>query len=229
MEGPLLEHRQRAFGPLPPGLLRRHDRTRVRGNAAAQPTPICWSARTRSSAASIPRRRSFSAASAGNTPDGEINLYYREALLELAARSADGFFDFFDYHDFNIFTKYQQSSQGRTVEFFRTLLNDTGFAGKPILVKAGGTHSGMDLASSDRRLRQLQTESSKPSTRQALRASRRQRREASRCGGRSARTRPARKTSRISFVRTASSTTASPARPPATMRSSPRVPILGTA
>ena len=123
-----------------------------------EPTPIWWSARTRSSAVSIPRRRSCSAASPATRRTREINLYYREALLALAARSADGFFDFFDYHDFNTFTKYQQSTQGRTVEFFRTLLADTGFAGKPILVKAGGTHSGMDLASINRRLRQLQSE-----------------------------------------------------------------------
>jgi hypothetical protein len=94
---------------------------------------------------------------AGNTEGVGID-YYRQALLALAARSADGFFDFFDYHDFNTFTKYQQTSKKRGVGFFRTLLADTGFAGKPILVKAGGTHSGKDLASGNRRLRKLQSE-----------------------------------------------------------------------
>jgi hypothetical protein len=94
----------------------------------------------------------------GGTPASELDLYYRAALLELAARSPDGFFDFFDYHDFNTFKMYQRSSRKRTIEFFRALLADTGFPGKPILVKAGGTHSGMDLASANRRLRKLQSE-----------------------------------------------------------------------
>ena len=85
-----------------------------------------------------------------STPLSELDLYYREALLALKAKSADGYFDFFDFHDFNTFTKYDRAATKRDVDFFRTLLSDTGFAGKPILVKAGATHSGMDLASPDR-------------------------------------------------------------------------------
>jgi hypothetical protein len=93
-----------------------------------------------------------------STSGAELHLYYREALLALKAKTADGYFDFFDVHDFNVFKKYDRATDKRDIDFFRTLLSDTGFPGKPILVKAGGTHSGMDLASPNRRLRKLQTE-----------------------------------------------------------------------
>jgi hypothetical protein len=94
----------------------------------------------------------------GGTTDQEMGLYYREALLALKAKHVDGYFDFFDYHDFNSFNKYETTSRKRDVAFFRALLTETGFPSKPILVKAGSTHSGMNLASPNRRLRKYQSE-----------------------------------------------------------------------
>ncbi|HSD10737.1 MAG TPA: hypothetical protein VLF14_07120 [Candidatus Binatia bacterium] len=92
-------------------------------------------------------------------PDAVYEAYYNEALFFLKQHRADGRFDFFDYHNFNTYQLYRENVRGKTVEFYRQLLANNGFAGKPILIKAGATHSGMDkLAGGLKGLDEHQTE-----------------------------------------------------------------------
>jgi hypothetical protein len=82
--------------------------------------------------------------------------FYKKVLEILKAKGGD-YFDFFDYHNFNSFEKYKENAKGKGVNFFRQMLQDTGWGDKPIIIKAGATHSGMD-ANGIKRLRQYQTE-----------------------------------------------------------------------
>jgi hypothetical protein len=81
------------------------------------------------------------------TTDKIYNRFYKKALEILKGKDPEGYFDFFDYHNFNSFQKYKENSQGKGIGYFRQLLADTGFEGKPIMIKAGATHSGMDALS----------------------------------------------------------------------------------
>jgi len=87
----------------------------------------------------------------------QYNRFYKKVLKFLNCEEQGGYFDFFDYHDFNSFEKYRENAKGKDVNFFRQLLQDKGCASKPIIIKAGATHSGMD-AGGIKRLRQYQTE-----------------------------------------------------------------------
>jgi hypothetical protein len=81
---------------------------------------------------------------ASGTPNKAYNRFYKKSLEILKGKDPYGYFDFFDYHNFNSFEKYKENSKGRDISFFRQLLADTGFEDKPIIIKAGATHSGMD-------------------------------------------------------------------------------------
>jgi hypothetical protein len=48
--------------------------------------------------------------------------------------------------------------RGKTVDFYRQLLANNRFAGKPIIIKAGATHSGMDKLGGGQKLDQFQSE-----------------------------------------------------------------------
>jgi hypothetical protein len=78
------------------------------------------------------------------TTDKVYNRFYKKSLEILKGKHSSGYFDFFDYHNFNSFQKYKENSQGKGISYFRQLLADTGFEGKPIIIKGGATHSGMD-------------------------------------------------------------------------------------
>lgn len=92
-------------------------------------------------------------------PDAVYEAYYNQALFFLKQHRADGRFDFFDYHNFNTYQLYRENVRGKTVEFYRQLLANNGFSGKPIIIKAGATHSGTDkLAGGLKGLDELQTE-----------------------------------------------------------------------
>jgi hypothetical protein len=81
------------------------------------------------------------------TTDKAYNRFYKKGLEILKSKDPEGYFDFFDYHNFNSFQKYKENIQGKGIGYFRQLLADTGFEGKPIIIKAGATHSGMDALS----------------------------------------------------------------------------------
>lgn len=93
------------------------------------------------------------------TSDEEYNWYYKEALNALKNKHQSGYFDFFDYHNFALYEQYMTNSRNKDVDFFRKLLADAGFGDKPIIIKAGATHSGKDIISKNKRLHNLQTES----------------------------------------------------------------------
>lgn len=95
---------------------------------------------------------------ASGSPREDHDLYYKQALIALRAKHPSGYFDFFDYHNFNYFEDYQHNMEGLGITYFRALLADAGFKGKPIIIKAGGTHSGKDELSKNKRLHTLQTE-----------------------------------------------------------------------
>jgi hypothetical protein len=84
------------------------------------------------------------------------NSFYKRVLKILKRRGGD-YFDFFDYHNFNSFQKYKENAKGKSINFFRLLLQDTGWGDKPIIIKEGATHSGMDR-NGIKRLRVYQTE-----------------------------------------------------------------------
>ena len=79
-----------------------------------------------------------------STKNRVYRFFYKKALKVLKRKAPGGYFDFFDYHNFNSFPKYKENAKGKGIDFFRTLLAETGFEGKPIIIKAGATHSGMD-------------------------------------------------------------------------------------
>jgi hypothetical protein len=90
-----------------------------------------------------------------STSRKEYNRFYKK-VLEVLKKKGDCF-DFFDYHNFNSFQKYKENAKGKDLNFFTQLLQDTGWGDKPIIIKAGATHSGMDK-NGIKRLRQYQTE-----------------------------------------------------------------------
>jgi hypothetical protein len=94
----------------------------------------------------------------GATPDEVYEAYYNEALFFLKQHRQDGRFDFFDYHNFNTYQLYRENMTGKTVDFFRQVLANNGFTGKPIVIKAGATHSGVDKLGGGKRLDEYQTE-----------------------------------------------------------------------
>ena len=81
---------------------------------------------------------------ASGTPNKAYKHFYKKSLEILKSKDPGGYFDFFDYHNFNSFEKYKENSKGKDISYFRQLLADTGFGDKPIIIKAGATHSGMD-------------------------------------------------------------------------------------
>lgn len=95
----------------------------------------------------------------GGTPDEEYEYFYKPALKALAARQSAGGFDFFDYHNFDVYQGYATNSRGNGLEFFQNMLSDSGLHGKPIIIKAGATHSGRDDVADNKRLHEPQTES----------------------------------------------------------------------
>ncbi len=94
----------------------------------------------------------------GGTPDEEYEYYYKPALKALKAKDQNGFFDFFDYHDFNLYRGYKENPRGKGLPFFRSMLMEAGFPDKPIIMKSGATHSGMDILAKNKRLHTYQTE-----------------------------------------------------------------------
>lgn len=96
---------------------------------------------------------------ASSVPLQEYDLYFKQALIALRHKSLDGYFDFFDYHNFGLFEKYRFNMEEKEVTFFRELLRESGFPDKPIIIKAGGTHSGKDEIAKNKRIHRLQTES----------------------------------------------------------------------
>ena len=94
----------------------------------------------------------------GNTPDEEFELYWKPILKKLQEKRWGGAFDFFDYHNFNVIQNYEAGTCGKNLDFFKKMLAEVGFADKPVLIKAGATHSGWDLEAKNQRLHQKQTE-----------------------------------------------------------------------
>ncbi|MBI2192295.1 MAG: hypothetical protein HYU36_09950 [Planctomycetes bacterium] len=94
----------------------------------------------------------------GGTPDIEYELYYWKCLSWLKKKDASGGFNFFDYHNFNVFEGYQTNARNKGLDYFRKALSESGFTEKPIVIKAGGTHSGVDRIAKNRRLKRPQTE-----------------------------------------------------------------------
>ncbi|HJZ11308.1 MAG TPA: hypothetical protein VJ521_04115, partial [Acidobacteriota bacterium] len=94
----------------------------------------------------------------GGTSDEEYEYFYRPALTSLASRIPGGGFDFFDYHNFNTYQEYASNSRGKGLEFFRKMLADAGLPAKPMIIKAGATHSGQDQEADNKRLHEPQTE-----------------------------------------------------------------------
>ena len=93
----------------------------------------------------------------GGTPDEEY-IFYDKALRILRSRRSDGYFDFFDYHNFNVFQEYKTNPRGKDIDFFKKMLEGAGFSQKPIIIKAGATHSGVDHIAKNKRLHAPQTE-----------------------------------------------------------------------
>ncbi len=94
----------------------------------------------------------------GGTPDEEYEYFYGPALRILASRIPGGGFDFFDFHNFNVHQDYRTNPRGKGLDFFRKILADAGLPGKPIIIKAGATHSGLDRNAENKRLHIFQTE-----------------------------------------------------------------------
>lgn len=94
----------------------------------------------------------------GGTPDEEYEYFYAPALEILASRVPGGGFDFFDYHNFNVYRAYETNPRGKGLDYFRKMLSDAGLPGKPIINKAGATHSGEDQNAENKRLHEPQTE-----------------------------------------------------------------------
>ena len=93
----------------------------------------------------------------GGTPDEEY-AFYDKSLKILRSGRSDGYFDFFDYHNFNVFHGYMTNSRGKGPDFFKKMLEGAGFSEKPIIIKAGATHSGVDYIAKNQRLHDPQTE-----------------------------------------------------------------------
>jgi hypothetical protein len=94
----------------------------------------------------------------GNTSDEEFEMYWKPILKALQEKRWGGSFDFFDYHNFNTSQNYEAGTCGKNLDFFKKMLAEAGFADKPVLIKAGATHSGWDLEAKNQRLHQKQTE-----------------------------------------------------------------------
>lgn len=93
----------------------------------------------------------------GSTKDEEFDYFYKPVFEILKQSDPEGFFDGWDYHNFNNFDKYKVAPNDKGISFYRGLLEKAGFTNKELLVKAGGTHTGMDKRGIPR-LRVYQTE-----------------------------------------------------------------------
>ena len=94
----------------------------------------------------------------GGALDEEYDYYYIPSLKKLYAKDPNGFFDFFDFHDFNVYQQYKTNSRGKGLIYYRNLLQSVGFTNKPIIMKAGATHTGIDTCANNSRLQEYQTE-----------------------------------------------------------------------
>ncbi len=94
----------------------------------------------------------------GGTPDEEYELFYKPALTMLREKDPSGNFDCFDFHNFGLSAQYGTNPRDKGLDYFRGFLESAGYPGKCILVKAGATHSGQDLAAQNKRLHALQSE-----------------------------------------------------------------------
>ena len=121
-------------------------------------TRVSWSTPVERFGLRIPKPRSFWGGFRAILPTRNSNCTGKPILKTLQEKRWGGAFDFFDYHNFNTFQNYEAGTCRKNLDFFKKMLATTGFADKPVLIKAGGTHSGWDFEAKNQRLHQKQTE-----------------------------------------------------------------------